>query len=128
MLGCLRRVDEVDSAASFLRDGEGRSRHGGGEACCERRSAQIAVRPSAHPICGALGEAAVACQAVLHMDRQFGIPAAHWADRNVLAHTTPQDSVEFTVDERVDVTPIAEMIEVHHAGGNPTSLRMLPAE
>ena len=91
-------------------------------------SAQIAVRPAAHAICGALGEAAVSCQAVLHMDRQFGIPVAHRADRHVLADTTPQVSVEFTVDERVDVAAIAEMIEVHHAGGNPTSLRMLPAE
>ena len=108
--------------------GEGRSRHDGGEACWHGGSAQIAVRPSAHAICGALGEASVACQAVLHMDRQFGIPVAHRADRHVLADTTPQVSVEFTVDERVDVAAIAEMIEVHHAGGNPTSPRMLPAE
>jgi len=70
----------------------------------------------------------MACQAVLHMDRQSGIPAAHRADRNVLADTTPQVSVEFAVDERVDVAAIAEMIEVQHAGGNPTLLRMLPAE
>ncbi|MEO8264570.1 MAG: hypothetical protein ABI706_03570 [Ilumatobacteraceae bacterium] len=62
------------------------------------------------------------------MDRQFGIPAAHRADRHVPAHTPPQVSVELTVDERIDVAAIAEMIEVHHAGGNPTSLRMLPAE
>lgn len=91
-------------------------------------SAQIAVCPSAHAICGALGEAAVACQAVLHMDRQFGIPAAHRANGNMLAHTTPQVAVELTVDERVDVAAIAEMIEVHHAGGNPTALRILPVE
>ena len=91
-------------------------------------SARIAVGPSAHAIGGALGDAAVACQAVFHMDRQSGIPIAHRADRNVVAHTTPQTSVEFTVDERIDIAAIAEMIEVHHAGGNPTSLRMLPAE
>ena len=91
-------------------------------------SAQIAVHPSAHAICGALAEAAVFCQAVLHMDRQSGIPTAHRADRNVVAQTTPQVPVEFTVNERIDVAAIAEMIEVHHAGGNPTSLRMLPAE
>ena len=62
------------------------------------------------------------------MDRQFGIPVAHRADCNVIAHTTPQVSAEFTVDERIEVAAIAEMIEAHHAGGNPTSLRMLPAE
>ncbi len=86
------------------------------------------MRPSAHAICGALGKAAAACQAVLHMDRQFGVPAAHRADGNVTAHTTPQIAVEFTVDERVDVAAIAEMVEVHHADGNPTSTQMLPAE
>mgnify|MGYP001275823054 FL=1 len=91
-------------------------------------SAQIAACPSAHAICDKLTEAAVACQAVLHMDGQFGIPAAHRTDGNVLAHTSPQVSVEFTVDERIDVAAMAEMIEVHHAGGNPTSPRMLPAE
>ena len=93
-----------------------------------RRSAQVAARPSAQAISGALGQAAVACQAVLHMDRQSGIPVAHRAPRNVVAHTIPQVSVEFTVDERIDVMAIAEMIEVHHAGVNPTSLRMLPGE
>jgi len=91
-------------------------------------SARIAVHPSAHAIGGGLGEAAVTCQAVLHMDRQFRISVAHRADRNVLTHTSPQVCGEFTVDERVDMAAIAEMIEVHHAGGNPTSLRMLPAE
>ncbi len=86
------------------------------------------MRPSAHAVCGALGKAAVACQVVLHMDRQFGSPAAHRANGNVLAHTTPQAAVEFTVDERVDVAAIAEMVEVHHSVGNPTSTQMLPAE
>ncbi len=62
------------------------------------------------------------------MDRQFGIPVAHWAGGNVLAHATPKVSVEFTVDERIEVAAIAEMIEGHHAGGNPTSPRMLPRE
>ena len=70
----------------------------------------------------------MACQAVLHMDRQFGVPAAHRADGNVTAHTTPQLAVELTINESVDVAAVAEMIEVQHAGGNPTSLRMLPAE
>jgi len=91
-------------------------------------SARIAVGPSAHAIGGAPREAAVTCQAVFHMDRQFRISVAHRADRNVLTHTSPQVCGEFTVDERVDIAAIAEMIEVHHAGGNPTSLRMLPAE
>ena len=84
--------------------------------------------PAAHAVCGTFGEAAVACQAVLHMDRQFGVPAAHRADGNVIAHTSPQFAVELTVDERVDVAAVAEMNEVHHAGGNPTSTWMLPAE
>jgi len=91
-------------------------------------SAQIAMHPSAHAICGARGEAAVACQAVLHMDRQFRISVAHRTDCNVDAHASPQVSVEFTVDERIEVAAIAEMIEAHHAGGNPTWPRMLPAE
>lgn len=91
-------------------------------------SAEIAARPPAHAVGGALGKAAVACQAVLHMDRQFGVPTAHRADRNVFAHTTPQVSIELTVDECIEVAAIAEMIEVHHEGGNPRSLRMLPAE
>lgn len=84
--------------------------------------------PAANAVCSTFGEAAVACQAVLDMDRQFGVPAAHRADGNVTAHTTPQLAVELTVDERVDVAAVAEMIEVHHTGGNPTSTQMLPAE
>lgn len=99
-----------------------------GRACWVDCSAEIVPSPAAHAVYGTFGEAAVACQAVLHMDRQFGVPAAHRADGNVTAHTTPRIAVELTVDERVDVAAVAEMIEVYHAGGNPTSTRMLPAE
>lgn len=93
-----------------------------------RLSAEVVPSPAAKTVCGTLGQAAVTCQAVLHMDRQFGVPAAHRADGNVTAHTSPQIAVELTVDERVEVATVAEMIEVHHAGGNPTSTRILPAE
>ena len=88
----------------------------------------IAAGPAAHAFCGTPGEAAVACQAVLHMDRQLGILAAHRAGGNVISYSTPQVAVELTVDERVDVAAVAEMFQVHHAGGNPTSTQMLPAE
>ena len=62
------------------------------------------------------------------MDRQNGFPAAHSADRDVVAHTFAQIVVEFTVDICVDVAAIAEVVEVHHARRNPTSTRMLPME
>ena len=100
----------------------------GGQAVCDTGSAEIAAGPAAHPVCGMFGEAAVVCQAVLHMDRQFGVPAAHRASSNVTAYATPQIAVELTVDERVDVAAVAKMTEVHHAGGNPTSTQMLPTE
>lgn len=129
MLGTSTCVAPSARSAGSCADSGGRgSRCGVGQACWDDCSAEIAAGPAAHAVCGTLGEAAVACQAVFHMDCQFGVPAAHRADRNVIARTTPQVAVELTVDERVEVAAVAEMIEVHHAAGNPTSTQMLPAE
>ena len=62
------------------------------------------------------------------MDRQFGTPVTHRAVGNVIANPALQSAVELAVDERVEVAAEAEVIEVHHAGRNPTSTQMLPAE
>jgi hypothetical protein len=62
------------------------------------------------------------------MDRQFGPLSTHRARGNVIAHPTSEAAVEFSIDKRVKVATVAEMVEAHHAGGNPTSTRMLPTE
>lgn len=62
------------------------------------------------------------------MHRQLSIPVAHRADGNVVTHSTPDVAVELPIDERIEVAPVAEMVQVHHAGGNPMSTQMLPAE
>jgi hypothetical protein len=62
------------------------------------------------------------------MNRQFGAMETHRADGNVIAYPTSKPAVEFPIDKRVEVATEAEMVEAHHAGGNPTSTWMLPAE
>jgi hypothetical protein len=91
-------------------------------------SSEVAASPTAHAFGDTYGETATACQAVLHMDRQFCISAAHRAHGNVTTHTTPQATVELAVNERIEVAAVAEMIEVHHTCGNPTMPQMLPTE
>lgn len=62
------------------------------------------------------------------MNRQIGCPAAHRTHRYVAVHALAKVVVELTVDIGVDVAAIAEVVEVHHACGNPTLTRMLPME
>jgi hypothetical protein len=62
------------------------------------------------------------------MDRQFGPVATHRALGNVIEHPTSKVAIEFSIDKRVEVATVAEMVEAHHAGGNPILTRMLPTE
>ncbi len=47
------------------------------------------------------------------------IPPAHAALDDVIAHSLAQLAVEFAIDEGVEVAPVAQVVEVHHVGGNP---------
>jgi len=93
-----------------------------------RVSADVASGPPPHSVDRTIGNASPACEAVLHMDGQLGIMAAHRTPGDMFVHPHAQVAVEFAVDERIDVTPVAEMVESHHDGGNPTPARLLPAE
>ncbi len=87
-------------------------------------------------IVGALEEAGddatpaetMTCQAVLHMHGHLGVTSAHGALGHVVADPSTQLTDQLAVDERVDVAPVAEVIEAEHAGGNPATTVLLPGE
>lgn len=88
----------------------------------------MASGPQAQPLGGTLGEASPPCEAVLHMHGQLGIPATHRTFGDMVGDTAPEPAVELAIDEGVDVTAVAEVVDAQHAGGNPLPDRLLPAE